>query len=203
MLAELSAQLSIIFQSIAMHFKAMLIFIAVFWAAQLINVCSGKWFNNFGIIPRRIRGLVGIVVSPLLHADFGHLFFNTIPLFVLSCLLIINGWPEFIAVTVIVVIGGGILTWLFGRNAIHIGASGMVMGYWGYLLVNAIYHFSIMTIILAALCLYYFAGLYINLLPTDKTASWEGHVFGFIAGVAAVYILPIVPLVAWITALLN
>ncbi len=191
MLQNFSDQFSLIVQAVGQHLWAMLIFTAVFWAVHIINKLLGYRLNIFGILPRTRWGLMGVVFSPLLHGDFGHLFFNTIPLFVMANLVLIDGWQVFTIVTAIVVVGGGLLTWLFGRRAIHIGASGLVMGYWSYLLLNAILNFSVMTVILAALCLYYFAGLYINLLPTSKTSSWEGHVFGFAAGVAAVYLLPI------------
>lgn len=191
MLANFSKQLSFIMQAIAQNIWAVVAIVALLWAIQIINKSSGYCLNRYGIIPRRLAGLPGIIFAPFLHGDFGHLFFNTIPLFVLINLVLIAGWPIFITVTLFIVVAGGFLVWLFGRYAIHIGASGLVMGYWGYMLLNAIYHFSIMTIILAALCLYYFAGLYINLLPTSKTSSWEGHVFGFVAGIAAVYLIPL------------
>ncbi|MDF1759917.1 MAG: rhomboid family intramembrane serine protease [Coxiellaceae bacterium] len=187
-LENLSKQLGYIITAIGLNVWWVLIGVGILWLIQIVNVVTGYRLNRWGIIPREAWGLPGIIFSPLLHADFAHLFLNTIPLFVLANLVLINGWHIFWSVTLDIVVLGGGLVWLFGRRAIHIGASGLVMGYWGYLLVSAIYHFSVLTIILAALCLYYFASLYINVFPTSKRSSWEGHVFGLIAGVVAVYI---------------
>lgn len=189
-LSELSHQFAYVAKAISLTWLPLLAIVLGLWLIQVVNKLTDDVLNRFGIIPRHILGLPGIVFSPLLHADFGHLFLNTIPLYILMNLVAIHGWVLFAEVTAVIVLGGGFLVWLFGRMAIHIGASGLVMGYWGYLLVNAIYHFSILTIILAVLCLYYFASLYVNLFPAGKRSSWEGHVFGFVAGVAAVYLTP-------------
>ncbi len=188
MLETLSRQLDGILGAIAQNIWTVVLGVAVLWVIQVINLSMSYRLNRFGIIPREKMGLPGIILSPLLHADFGHLFLNTIPLFVLANLVLINGWQTFWSVTLDIVVLGGGLVWLFGRRAIHIGASGLVMGYWGYLLVSAIYHFSIMTIILAGLCVYYFGSLYMNVFPAGKRSSWEGHLFGLLAGVVAVYI---------------
>lgn len=161
-----------------------LLCVGILWIIHLVNVFCGMRLNSLGILPRTRFGLIGIFTSPFLHGNFEHLFFNSIPLFVLSDLLLINGLSFFIRITLLIMVIGGLLVWLFGRKALHIGASGVIMGYWTYLLVTAIYSHSIISWILGALCLYYLGGMVTNLLPRGGT-SWESHVFGAIAGVVA------------------
>lgn len=151
---------------------------------------SGYRLNHLGIYPRKLSGLIGIFFSPFLHANFSHLLFNSIPLFVLMNFMLLNGIPSFIAITLIIVILSGLAVWLFGRPAIHIGASGLIMGYWSYSLVQAYEHSSIITIGVASICLYYFAGFILQIMPTRDRTSWESHLFGFLAGIAAVFLMP-------------
>lgn len=163
------------------------IFVAIFWLAHFINLSVNYRLSRLGIWPRRYRGIWGIFFSPFLHDNFNHLFFNTLPLFVLSGLVLTNNKLTFYYVTIVVIILGGFLLWLFGRKAIHIGASSLIMGYFGFLLARAYYQFNAVAIILACLSVYYFSGLILMLLPGGKKVSWEGHVFGFLAGIAAAY----------------
>jgi membrane associated rhomboid family serine protease len=167
-----------------------LIMIGLLYAIQVLNTLLNGALNILGIHPRKLIGLPGIILAPFLHGNFEHLFFNTIPLFILLNVLLIYPMNEFVIILVSITVIGGALTWLFGRNAIHIGASGLIMGLWGFFLVGAIFHPSAVTIIVAVLILYYLGGLFLNLLPSDASTSWEGHVFGFIGGVAVAYGLP-------------
>lgn len=182
------AQLQFTLSAIQSNVPTALKIIGLLWAVHLINALLGYRLNYFGIYPRHIRGLFGIILAPFLHDGFNHLFFNSIPLFVLLCFMLMGGMHQFLCITLIILLLSGGALWLFGRRAIHVGASGLIMGYWGYLLVLAYKQPSVMTIILAAICLYYFGGLAMNLFHVEKKVSWEGHVFGFLAGVAAVYI---------------
>ncbi len=164
--------------------------VAIFWIVHLINLTLGMRLNILGIIPRKRYGLLGIIFSPFLHGNFEHLFFNSIALFILADLMLINGFRVFILATIIIILICGILVWLVARRGIHIGASGLIMGYWMFLLVNAYYQHSAVSIILAVLCLYYLAGLGLSLIPGDRGTSWEAHVFGALGGALAVYGLP-------------
>ena len=165
-------------------------FVTLFWAIHLINWLAKYHLNVLGIKPRTSHGLLGIFFAPFLHGNFSHLFFNSIPLFVLGSLVLANGYEVFYTVSIVVIILGGFLTWLCGRNAIHIGASTLVMGYFGYLLASAYYSFNVNTIILAIICLYYFGGLIYALFPGKKEISWESHVCGCAAGIAVSYFYP-------------
>jgi|GEM_PF-117175 len=165
----------------------------VLWGIHLINRLIGYRLNILGIIPRSFVGLRGIFFSTFLHGDFNHLFFNSVPLFVLTNLVLLNGRNAFYAVSLFIIITSGFAIWLFGKRGIHVGASALIMGYFGYLLAGAYFKFDAMAIIMACLCVYYFGGLALELIPSgDKGISWEGHVLGFLSGVAASYLSPII-----------
>lgn len=155
---------------------------------HVINVMMGRVLNVLGILPRHILGLPGIVFSPLLHQDSTHLVFNLIPLFLLSNLVLLLGLKAYLIITVILVISSGLLTWLFGRRAIHIGASSVVVAYWSFMLVYSFTSFSIVSIMTAVICVYYFGSLIFSIVPTEEGVSWEGHLFGFISGLGLGYV---------------
>lgn len=170
------------------HLPYMLGFIATLWAIHGVNILTGYRLTLLGIIPRHVLGLPGIVCAPLIHGDGNHLFFNSIPLFVLGSFVMMEGLDSFFAVSAIIILISGILTWLFARFGRHCGASALIMGYWSYLMVNAYSQGTVLAVVLAVVSLYYFGGLFMALFPSEKMVSWEGHVFGFIAGIIAVYI---------------
>jgi membrane associated rhomboid family serine protease len=158
--------------------------IALLWAIQFVNALLGYRLTMFGIYPRHPFGLLGIFTSPFIHGSFNHLFFNTIPLFLLLILLLGKGFHTFIVITLNIMILGGLGTWLFGRRALHVGASSVIMGYMGYLLAQAYTQRSASAIILGILALYYCGSILLSLIPNDAKTSFEGHIFGFMAGVA-------------------
>jgi membrane associated rhomboid family serine protease len=159
------------------------------WGLLLLNAMLGYRLNVFGIYPRHPAGLIGIAASPFLHGSTQHLFFNSIPLFVLAALILVKGQYYFFQVTIMITLLSGSLTWLLGRRAFHIGASGVIMGYWGFLLFEAFITRSVLAIVLAVLCLYYFAGLFTSIFPQEERTSWEGHLFGLVSGIAVAYLL--------------
>ena len=163
-------------------------FVAIFWVVHLANrfVFKGRLLL-LGILPRHPLGLLGIFCSPFLHGDWPHLIANSLMLMVLGMFVLVSGLTVFYVVTCMIIVLSGLLTWSFAREGLHVGASGLVMGYWGYLLVQGYYRPSVAAVAIVAVCLYYFIGMFANLFPEDKTVSWEGHVFGFIAGVITVF----------------
>lgn len=175
--------------------------IGILYAIHIVNWILGYRLNVLGIYPRRVSGLVGVIVSPALHGHFNHLFFNSIPLLVLMCFVLLYGLQTFIIVTAIVVIISGLGTWLIGRKGYHVGASGVIMGYWSFLLMNAYENVNALSIALAVVCIYYFGGLLFNIFPTEAKESWEAHVFGFLSGLAAGYAINFLhiqnQLIAW------
>jgi membrane associated rhomboid family serine protease len=168
------------------NFHFVLGIIALLFIIHLVNWLLGYRLNILGIYPRTLFGLPGIVFCPFLHGNFNHLFFNSIPLFVLINLILLKGYMVFYSVTFSIVIVSGFAIWLLGRRALHIGASSLIMGYFGYLFTKAYYQPTAITVIIAVVCVYYFGGLIIaSILPSGKqNISWEGHVFGLAAGIA-------------------
>lgn len=187
---DITTSINFIIYQTKINANILLTIIAIPWVVFFIN---RLFFNNkllyLGIIPRRLRGLLGIFFSPFLHADFNHLFFNTIPLIVLADFLLINGLPFFLEATIIIGIISGFLTWCFAKPGIHIGASGIITGYWGLLVADIVKQSSFTAIILGLLSLYYFAGIFLGIFPGKKGVSWEGHLFGLIGGLLANYLL--------------
>jgi len=189
MLGELAESLQQVVLLTQQNMVFVLSVLAILWGVQLLNRIVDYQLNVFGIYPRHLFGIIGIVAHPFLHGSFTHLFLNTIPLFLLMNFVLIGGIDQWICVTTLIVLISGTLTWLFGRKSIHVGASTVIMGYFGYLIVSAYYNPSFMTVILSIISVYYFGGLFLSLIPkTEGNVSFEGHLFGFIAGVAAIYL---------------
>lgn len=180
---------------IAMQLNMLFAFklVGLLWLIHIVNRMTQYRLNVLGIRSRTLDGLPGIVFAPLLHGDFNHLFFNTIPLFVLTDLILPEGKIVFYYVSGAITLLSGFMIWLLGRHGTHIGASSLIMGYFGYLLSKAYFNLTATTVVLAGFCLYYFGGLLLALFPgAKKNVSWEGHVFGFIAGILTTFYLPVI-----------
>ncbi|UXV19124.1 rhomboid family intramembrane serine protease [Pseudomonas fluorescens] len=163
--------------------------LAVFMVAlQLLNVATGYSLMAFGLIPRTVQGLFGILASPFLHASFAHLSANLIAFLVLGTLVIVEGLNRFIAVSAIIILLGGSLVWLFGFTGVHVGASGWVFGLWAYLLSRAWFHRSWSNLITAAVVALLYGGLILGFMPRQGI-SFEGHLFGALAGFIAAKVL--------------
>ena len=163
------------------------------WIVSLMNMLLlGNGLGKlFGIRPRQPLGLLGIVFSPLLHRDIGHLIANTVPFLVLGWFILVQGElggnSGFYTITVTILLIGGLGTWLFGRDAIHLGASGLIFGYIGFLLINGYEVQTLLTIGFAIIVFLMYGNQLWSMLPSsnENTVSWEGHLFGFIGGIVA------------------
>ncbi|MDB5997569.1 MAG: hypothetical protein JWP42_4705 [Pseudomonas sp.] len=163
--------------------------LAIFMAVlQLLNVLTGYSLVPFGLVPRTVHGLIGIVTSPFLHASFAHLSANLIPFLILGTLVIVEGLNRFLAVSAIIILLGGSLVWLFGFSGVHIGASGWVFGLWAYLLSRAWFQRSWGNLITASVVALLYGGLVFGFLPRQGV-SFEGHLFGALAGFIAAKVL--------------
>lgn len=166
----------------------------VLWSINLINwFILGSRLNLLGLYPRSVHGVVGIICAPFLHANFNHLFFNTIPLFVLGMFILGLGQNVFIAVSIMIALLQGILVWLFGRKYLHIGASGVISGYFGFVLGLAYFYPTVITLVLALVAVYYFGSIIAGVLPMDEKVSWESHLAGLLSGVFVMYAMLFVP----------
>ena len=137
-----------------------------------------------GIVPRRLDGLDGILWSPLLHHGWGHLVANTLPFLVFGFLVLAGGLGQFVAVTAVVWLLGGFLTWLTG-SGLTVGASGVIFGWLAFLLVRGFFARSVPQILLAAVLFVLYGGVLWGVLPSAPDVSWQAHLFGALAGVLA------------------
>ena len=137
---------------------------------------------HLAVIPRDIRSLPGIVGMPFVHGSWWHLISNTMPLLILGGMVMFRGIRYFGAVTFMIMLLGGVLLWCFGRNAAHIGASGLAFGYLGFLVTRGFYERSWQSIGVAALVVFLYGGMIFGVVPRDDGVSWEAHLFGLLAG---------------------
>lgn len=155
------------------------------WVVELVDAgLLSDRLEIHGIQPRTAGGLDGILFAPLLHASVAHLAGNSVPFAVLGGLVAIRGRRRWVEVTVTILLVSGVATWLLARPGNHIGASGIVFGYFGYLVGRAVYERKASTVVAATIAIVLFGGLLFGLLPRS-TVSWEGHLFGLLAGWAA------------------
>ena len=178
--------------AIQAHIPLLVYFVGLFWAVHIVNILSRGWIKRFGIIPRTPFGLFGIFTSPFIHGDLMHLLVNTSMLIVLGGFMMIQGTGFFFLISAIIIVLGGLLLWCVGRRACHIGASSLIMGYWGALVMMAYKNPSVITIGIAAICIIYFGSMIFSVLPEDKAVSFEGHLCGLIAGGCSIFIAPII-----------
>ena len=170
--------------------SVVLAFVGVIWLVFLIEYIPGLDLTTYGIVPRTARGLIGILSAPFLHANFGHILNNTIPLTVLLLLLAGSRAATWAIVFSIVLLSGALL-WLFGRPAIHIGASSLIYGLVAYLFVSGIREQRFVSMAIAVLVGFLYGGtLASGILPRwGSHVSWEGHLFGAVAGALIAYLM--------------
>ncbi len=160
--------------------------VAIFWVVEILDqVLFRGQLDRFGILPHSIIGLRGLVFAPFLHGGFGHLIANTVPFLILGWLVMWQRTRDFFIVTPIVMLIGGLGTWLFGGSSVHIGASGLIYGYFGFLLLRGFYERNLASIILSLGVFFVYGSLIWGVLPSDPRISWQGHLFGFVGGVLA------------------
>lgn len=158
--------------------------VTALWTVELVDsLLLGNRLNTYGIRPRRLEGLGGIIIAPLLHGDLAHLATNTIPFMALGWFIMVRRLEDFFIVTAIVWLVSGLGVWLVAPSKTnHIGASGLVFGYLGFLLFRGYFERSPVAIALAVLAGLLYGGSIWGLLPIRQGRSWQGHLFGLLAG---------------------
>lgn len=163
---------------------ALALVIGAVWAVSLVALSYGDaLIYRLALVPRRIDGLPGIVGMPFVHGSFGHLMSNTMSLLVFGAFLLFRGVRYYVMVSLGIVGLGGVLLWLFGREAAHIGASGVVFGYFGFLLTRGVYERSFQSVAVAGLVVLLYGGMIWGVLPGAEGVSWDGHLAGLVAGI--------------------
>lgn len=169
---------------------ALVAFVALLWVLQAVNWITGYGLNPaFGLIPRHLSGLDGVIAMPVLHASFAHLMANTPPLLVMGGLLVATTTRALLLVNAVVIGFGGGLVWLFASSAIHIGASGLVFGWFGFLVARGLVDRSLITLGAALGVGVLYGSILWGVLPGQPGVSWEAHLFGAVAGAAAAFIV--------------
>ena len=160
--------------------------VTALWVSFGVNLLLGGALLRFGIVPRTTGGLVGILAAPFLHANLAHLVANTIPFLLFGWLVMLRDRRHFGVVTLMAVLGSGLLSWTLGApGSIHIGASGVVFGYFGFLLLAGFYARSVGSIVISLAVAVLWGGTVFRVLPGTPGVSWQGHLGGFVGGVLA------------------
>lgn len=167
--------------------RAVIAFIAVIWVVFALDQVLP--LELLGLIPRTFGGLTGVVAMPFLHGNFQHLMGNTIPL-AITLLLLAGSRANSGAIVVLITVIGGLGLWVFGRSAIHIGASGLVFGLIAFHVFAGIFEKRFQSIAIAFVVGALYATTFIKgVIPMQEGVSWDGHLFGGIAGVLVSFVM--------------
>jgi len=164
--------------------------LATFWAAFGANVATGGALIQYGVIPRTTIGLRGILFAPFIHGSLNHLIANSVPFVILGWLVMLRNARHFIPVTLAAMLGAGLMAWLIGApGSVHIGASGVIFGYLGFLMLSGWFARSFGSIALSVIVTVLWGGLVFGVMPGQPGISWQAHLGGFIGGVWAARLL--------------
>lgn len=159
-------------------------FVVLLWVLELIDVILlHQGLNGYGIRPRTVAGLRGILLAPFFHGSLEHLATNTLPFIVLGWLVMVPNVRDFFIVTAVTIVVSGAGVWLVGATgSVHIGASGLVFGYLGFLLFRGYFERSFQAVLIAVIVGFFYGSLIWGVLPSGPGISWEAHLFGFLGG---------------------
>ncbi|HMS65089.1 MAG TPA: rhomboid family intramembrane serine protease [Ignavibacteria bacterium] len=163
-------------------------FVSVLWIIQFFQYLTESDLSAYGVFPGKISGLKGIFFSPLIHSGFSHLISNSITLFLLLFGTLYFYRSSVIKVFIIIYIFEGILVWLFARPSYHIGASGLVYGFAGFLFFSGVFRKDKRSVSLSLLIVFLYGGMVWGVLPTDPKISFESHLFGALLGILCAFI---------------
>lgn len=166
--------------------QTILAIIGVQWIVLFISFIV-PMINSFGIRPRTISGLPGVVFMPMLHGSIAHLAANTVSLLVLGFVLAMTEKRSYAVVIAFITVVSGLAVWLFARSTTHIGASGVIYGLAGFLVARAFFLRDWKSIAISLAVLLVYGGMVWGVLPRKAGISWEAHLFGMASGVAAAY----------------
>lgn len=157
-------------------------------AVHVFNGLLNGALFQFGIHPRDTERLFHVVTAPWIHGSLGHLFNNLVGMIVFSWLCLIRSVRLYVFSSVVIVLVCGVLVWLFGREANHIGASGWIFGLWSLSIAIAWFDRRLVNILIAMLVILFYGGMVMGILPHEPDVSFESHLFGALAGVLAAWL---------------
>jgi membrane associated rhomboid family serine protease len=163
------------------------LFVMLLWGLKLYEVVEHVNLSIYGLYPRRINGLLGILTAPLLHANFTHLLSNTFPLLILGSIIFYFYRTIAFQVFFWVYIMTGIWVWVAARDAYHIGASGIIYGFITFLFFSGVFRKDTRLLSLSLFITFLYGGAVWGVLPIQKGVSWESHLLGSLAGLITAY----------------
>jgi membrane associated rhomboid family serine protease len=171
-------------------FQLLLGIVALMWIVEIVNSIDSQKLDADGIRPRDVGHLWGILTAPFLHASFRHLISNTVPFLFLGLVIALRGAGRLALVTGIVIVIGGLGTWLIApAHSITVGASGVVFGYAAYLIARGVFDRSVTELLIGAVVAVLWGGALLVSLVPHPGVSWQGHLTGAIGGVVAAWLL--------------
>lgn len=160
-----------------------LVLVAVIWLIKITEVVTGKSLSGLGLTPLRSEGLVGIIMAPLLHGDWKHLFNNTFPLFFLLWTIFYFYHEIAWRVFVLVYFLSQFWLWFFARESTHIGASGLIYGFGAFLFVSGLIRRNKNLLAISLIVTFLYGSMVWGIFPIRERMSWEGHLMGMLAGI--------------------
>jgi membrane associated rhomboid family serine protease len=158
--------------------------VGLLWLVHVMNVLMMGSLTGLGIHPRSWEGLIGILFSPFLHGSIEHLVMNTISFVLLGGMMLLRGRRDFWSVSVVGALGAGLGAWLLGAaGSVHIGLSGVLFAYLGFLMTRGFFERSAVTIIVSLVMILMFGSMVWGVLPLTAGVSWQAHLFGFLSGI--------------------
>jgi membrane associated rhomboid family serine protease len=157
-------------------------FVVILWLVRLFEYEFQLDFSPWGILPLTLKGSWGIICSPLIHANFEHLAANSLPLFILAFSLFFFYRNSSYIIFILIYLFSGFFVWLFGRDAIHIGASGVIYGLAGFLFMSGIISFNVRLLTVSLIVALIYGGMFWGIFPIKPGISWESHLWGGISG---------------------
>ncbi|MBA0053890.1 rhomboid family intramembrane serine protease [Streptomyces sp. AJS327] len=165
------------------------LWVGLLWFLEIVDYASGHSLDTFGIEPRRMDELVDVLPASFMHFGFDHLMANTVPLLVLGFLAALRGTGRFLAVALVIMGVSGLGVWLVAPEGSNTaGASGLIFGLFGYLVIRGFVERRITDVALGAVVAVFYGSILWGVLPTDAGVSWQGHLFGLIGGVLAAFV---------------
>lgn len=168
--------------------KLSILLVLSIWLVKFVEIGFNISFVSFGVLPREISGLPGILLFPFIHSDFEHLISNSFPILFLVTAIFYFYPTSASKVMFIIYIFSGLLVWLIGRQSFHIGASGFVYGLVAFTFFSGIIRWDRRSIVLSLIVTFLYGGFTWGVLPIDETVSWEGHLSGAIVGIVCAFL---------------
>ncbi|NOZ45989.1 MAG: rhomboid family intramembrane serine protease [Chlorobi bacterium] len=175
-------------QALIRSIKFPLFFIFILWLIKIYEVIFELDLHTLGVFPLRLKGLTGILTSPLIHGSFKHLISNTGPLFFLMSGLFYFYRKIALKIFIIIYLLSGLLVWLSAREAFHIGASGLIYGIAAFLFTSGIIRRDIRLSAVSLIIVFLYGGMIWGIIPMKPQISWESHLLGLVVGVVLAFV---------------